>query len=276
MAGKTYTRAEVANHNTEGDLWCIIDARVYDLTDFVDAHPGGNVVLRNAAGKDATKEFYNLHRQEVLNKYESLCIGTIEREKPQIIIQRAGELSQVPYAEPLWLRPEFRSPYYNESHRKLQKVVRKFVDQYIYPEAQAKEADGTYISQELIQRMVKENLIGMRLGPGKHLHGKDLFSGTMKGEDFDYFHDLVTMQEMSRINARGFADGNLGGLVISLTAIRNWLQNQKLRDRVTENCMTGKEFSCLCISEAFAGSDVAGMKTTCEKTPDGKYYIING
>jgi hypothetical protein len=174
------------------------------------------------------------------------------------------------------LRPEFKNPYYNESHRKLQKVVRKFVDLYIYPEAQEKEADGTYISQDLIQRMVKENLIGMRLGPGKHLHGQSLFSGTMKGEDFDYFHDLVTIQEMSRINARGFSDGNLGGLVISLTAIRNWLQNVPLREKVTAACMEGREFSCLCISEAFAGSDVAGMKTTCEKSKDGKYYIING
>jgi alkylation response protein AidB-like acyl-CoA dehydrogenase len=33
---------------------------------------------------------------------------------------------------------------------------------------------------------------------------------------------------------------------------------------------------CLAITEAFAGSDVAGLKTTAEKTPDGKHYIVNG
>lgn len=27
----------------------------------------------------------------------------------------------------------------------------------------------------------------MRLGPGKHLHGKELFGGIVKGEEFDYF-----------------------------------------------------------------------------------------
>ncbi len=30
------------------------------------------------------------------------------------------------------------------------------------------------------------------------------------------------------------------------------------------------------ITEAFAGSDVAGLRTTAEKTPDGKHYIVNG
>lgn len=32
----------------------------------------------------------------------------------------------------------------------------------------------------------------------------------------------------------------------------------------------------LAISEAFAGSDVMGMKTTATLTEDGKYYIVNG
>jgi alkylation response protein AidB-like acyl-CoA dehydrogenase len=225
--------------------------------------------------QDATKDFYNLHKQEVLTKYDSLVIGTIEGEKPEVIVQGPGDLSPVPYAEPLWLRPEFHSPYYNDSHRALQKKVREFVDKYISPEAHEKEADGTYISQQLIDRMAKEEFIGMRLGPGKHLHGKSLF-GIMKGEDYDYFHDLIVCQEMSRSTARGYQDGNLAGLMISLTAIRNWLPNIALREKVTKECMTGQKKICLAITEAFAGSDVAGLRTTAVKTPDGKHYIING
>ena len=276
MATQTHTRAEIAKHNNVDDLWCIIDHKIYDLTDFVDAHPGGTVVLQQVAGQDATAAFYNLHRQEVLNKYETLCIGTVEGEKPEVIVQRPGDLCPVPYAEPLWLRPEFYSPYYNESHRALQKAMRLFVDTHISPEAQQKEADGTYVSQELIQKMAEAEIIGCRLGPGKHLHGKSILGGILKGEDFDYFHDMVLAQEMSRTNARGFQDGNLSGLVISLGAVRNWLfGNDELRDRVTEECMTGKKKICLCITEAFAGSDVAGMRTTATKTADGKHYIIS-
>ncbi|PSK41880.1 Acyl-CoA dehydrogenase [Elsinoe australis] len=276
MPHQTLTRAEVAKHNTADDLWCIVDHKVYDLSDFLDAHPGGNVVLTQIAGTDATTAFYNLHRHEVLTKYADLCIGVLDGETPEVIEQKAGELSQVPYAEPLWLRPTLHSPYYKESHRRLQKAVREFTDTYVTPEAQAKEADGTYISQELIDRMAENNMLAMKLGPGKHLHGRKLVGGAVDGKEFDYFHDLVTAQESVRAKARGFQDGNMAGMMISLTAVREWLGDQELRDRVTEECLSGKKKICLAITEAFAGSDVAGIRTTAEKTPDGKHYIING
>jgi alkylation response protein AidB-like acyl-CoA dehydrogenase len=269
------TREEVAKNNNEDSLWCIIDHKVYDLTDFLDAHPGGNVVLQQVAGQDATAAFFNLHRYEVLQKYESLCIGTIEGEKPEVINPKPGDLSQVPYAEPLWLTPAFKSPYYTDSHRRLQKETRKFVDEHVYPEAQEKELDGTYISQELVDKMAESEVLAMRLGPGKHLHGRTLLGG-VKGEDFDYFHDLVVAQELSRGKARGFQDGNMAGLMISLTAVRQWANDAELRDRVTQECLSGKKFMCLAVTEAFAGSDVAGLRTTATKTPDGKHYIING
>ncbi|KIV94208.1 hypothetical protein PV10_01996 [Exophiala mesophila] len=274
---KTFTRAEVAkNNNPDESLYCIIDSQVYDLTDFVDAHPGGSVVLAQIGGTDATSAFYNLHRHEVLQKYANLRIGTIEGEKPQVIDPQPGDLSQVPYAEPLWLTPAFKSPYYNDSHRRLQRALRHFVDHDIYPEAQEKELDGTYISQELTDKMAKNNLLALRLGPGKHLHGRNIFDGAVKGEEVDYFHDLIVAQELSRAVARGFQDGNMAGMMISLTAVRQWANDAALRDRLTEECLSGKSFMCLAVTEAFAGSDVAGIRTTATKTPDGKHYIING
>ena len=200
---KSFTRAEVAQHNTEDSVWCIIDHRVYDLTDFVDAHPGGSVVLNQIAGTDATVDFYNLHRQEVLEKYKDLCIGTITGETPEIVTPEPGSLSEVPYAEPLWLRPQFKSPYFNDSHRRLQKALREFTDRYVTPEAQEKEKDGTYISQDLIDRMAEAGVLAMRLGPGKHLHGRKLLGGAIDGKEFDYLSDMVLSQELVRANARG-------------------------------------------------------------------------
>jgi hypothetical protein len=275
MPHATLTREAVSSHNNADDLWCIIDHKVYDLTDFVDAHPGGSVVLEQVAGTDATAAFYNLHRQEVLEKYASLCIGTIEGEKSEVITLKPGDLSTVPYAEPLWLRPQFKSPYFKESHRAFQKKVREFVDIHVTPEAQEKEKTGEYISQELIDRMAENDMLAMRLGPGKHLHGKNLL-GVVKGEEFDYLHDLVQAQEFVRANARGFQDGNMAGMMISLTAIMQWMGNEQLKQKVAAEVLSGKKKMCLAITEAFAGSDVAGLRTTATKTPDGKHYIVRG
>lgn len=201
-AQKTFTREEVKKLNNEDNVLFIVDAKVYDVSDFLDAHPGGEAVLRQVAGKDATVDFYNLHRHEVLTKYADLVVGTIEGEKPSIITPQPGDLSPVPYAEPLWLTPAFKSPFYSESHRKLQKAMRVFTDKYITPEAQEKEKSGEWVSQELVERMSKAGVLQMRMGPGKHLHGLNLLDGAVEGKEFDYFHDLVMSQEGVRAAAR--------------------------------------------------------------------------
>jgi len=275
MPHATLTRESVAEHNKPDDLWCIVDHKVYDLTDFVDAHPGGSIVLEQVAGTDATTAFYNLHKQEVLEKYDELCLGTLEGEKSEAIVLKPGELSSVPYAEPLWLRPQFKSPYFKESHRALQKEMRKFVDEHITPEAQEKEKNGEYISQDLINKMAANDMLAMRLGPGKHLHGKNLL-GVVQGEDFDYLHDMINAQEGVRPNARGFQDGNMAGMTISLTAVLQWMPETEYKTKVVNEVLSGQKKMCLAITEAFAGSDVAGLRTTATLTPDGKHYIIRG
>lgn len=108
---KSFTREEVARHAAEDDLWIIIDSAVYDMSRFIDLHPGGVFPILELAGKDATDAFYGLHRQEVLVKYNRYKIGTIANEKPQIEIRQPGAISKVPYAESsAWMG--FKSPYF--------------------------------------------------------------------------------------------------------------------------------------------------------------------
>jgi cytochrome b involved in lipid metabolism len=137
MSLKQVTVEEVAQHNKAGDLWIIIDSVVYDLSKFGKLHPGGLGVLVDPdvgewtdaslalteAGKDATTVFFSLHRQEVLLKpqYQRLRVAQIAGQSPRIRVPKPDDLSRVPYAEPAWLAPGFKSPYYNDSHRRLQK-----------------------------------------------------------------------------------------------------------------------------------------------------------
>ncbi|KAF2716149.1 acyl-CoA dehydrogenase NM domain-like protein [Polychaeton citri CBS 116435] len=270
------TRAQVAEHSSPEDLWTIIDHKVYDLSEFIDAHPGGNVVLQQVAGTDSTEAFFNLHRYEVLQKYNSLCIGTLEGEKSEVIEPQAGDLSKVPYGEPLWLTPEFKSPYFKDSHRRLQRKMREFVDKHVTPEALEKEKDGSYISQELIDKMAENGTLAMRLGPGKHLYGRKLLDGAVNGKEYDYFHDMITSQELARPMCRGFQDGNMAGMAISLSAVHEWLGDKELKEKISEEVLSGKKKMSLAITEAFAGSDVARLRTTAELSKDGSHYIING
>ncbi|TIC33521.1 hypothetical protein E3Q02_03491 [Wallemia mellicola] len=62
---------EVQKHTTPESCWVIIEGQVYDVTDFLEAHPGGaKVILRNS-GKDATTLYAPIHPK-----------GTIENNLP--------------------------------------------------------------------------------------------------------------------------------------------------------------------------------------------------
>ncbi|KAI0049781.1 acyl-CoA dehydrogenase NM domain-like protein [Auriscalpium vulgare] len=276
---KQLSREEVAQHNKDGDLWVIIDAKVYDVTRFKDMHPGGAAVLLDddIVGQDATEAFYGLHRHEVLERpqYQRLQIGVIAGEQSVISARVTGQLSSVPYAEPTWLSQGYYSPYYKETHRQLQAAVRTFVDEVIYPDAQAREEDGKRPSLDVIQKMTDVGLHAMRLGPGKHLKGLTLMGGIVKPEEFDYFHELVVTQELARTGARGYGDGLQAGAVIGLPPVLNF-GSDEVKARVVPEVLSGKKFISLAVSEAFAGSDVSGLQTTARKTEDGKHWIING
>ncbi|KAH9063870.1 acyl-CoA dehydrogenase NM domain-like protein [Lactarius vividus] len=251
------------------DLWVVIDSKVYDLTRFKNLHPGGAAVLLDddIAGQDATDAFYGLHRHEVLQRpqYQRLQVGYIDGETPSLIGRVDGQLSKVPYAEPTWLAEGYHSPYYKESHRKLQQAAR--------------EEDGKRPSLDVIQKMAELNLHAMRAGPGKHLKGLTLMGGIIKPEEarlyFQFYIHLIIHQEITRCGARGYGDGLQAGAIIGLPPVLNF-GSPELKARIAPEVLSGKKFICLAISEAFAGSDVTGLKTTAKKTGDGKHWIING
>ncbi|CAI5757141.1 unnamed protein product [Candida verbasci] len=84
---------EVAKHNKKDDLWVIIHEKAYDLTDFVDNHPGGSAIILKYAGKDATKAFDPFHPGDILSKYlkPEYHKGEVEMKKKNKKVQDKAE-----------------------------------------------------------------------------------------------------------------------------------------------------------------------------------------
>ena len=88
---KAYTLSEVAQHASRDDCWAIISGDVYDLTEFINRHPGGDEILR-ACGTDATTLFNSRqtqdgqwvgsgtpHSQAAVEQLAKLKIGTVNK-----------------------------------------------------------------------------------------------------------------------------------------------------------------------------------------------------
>ncbi|XP_056381909.1 cytochrome b5 [Hyla sarda] len=68
-----YTLEDVRKRNSAKELWLVIHGRVYDITRFVEEHPGGEEVLFEQAGADATESFedvgHSVDAREMLKQY---------------------------------------------------------------------------------------------------------------------------------------------------------------------------------------------------------------
>jgi L-lactate dehydrogenase (cytochrome) len=57
---------EVQRHNSADSCWIIIENNVYDVTEFLDSHPGGRDIILKYAGKDATLVYQPIHPKDAL------------------------------------------------------------------------------------------------------------------------------------------------------------------------------------------------------------------
>ncbi|KAL7080546.1 hypothetical protein ACQ4LE_000011 [Meloidogyne hapla] len=82
---------ELSKHDSEHDCWILLFDTVYDVTRYLEFHPGGIPQLMRAAGTDATNLFNELHRWVNFKSMLKNCIigpfiGQREKLKPPRVL----------------------------------------------------------------------------------------------------------------------------------------------------------------------------------------------
>lgn len=77
-----YTLSEVQQHCTLDDCWMVIFDKVYNITEFVNEHPGGDFILLEYAGRDATHPFLSSrHGSSAYKLLDKYWIGILVDEE---------------------------------------------------------------------------------------------------------------------------------------------------------------------------------------------------
>ncbi|GAB7354004.1 hypothetical protein MBLNU459_g4595t1 [Dothideomycetes sp. NU459] len=78
---KEFTYSDVSEHATKKDVYMVIHDKVYNASSFVDEHPGGEEVLLDVGGQDATEAFEDVgHSDEAREILDGLLVGTLKRQ----------------------------------------------------------------------------------------------------------------------------------------------------------------------------------------------------
>ena len=181
--------------------------------------------------------------------------------------------SSIPYSEPGWYSGKTPSPYYGASHAAFRARVRKFVAENLIPHVdrweeecatEGKEVDAKAIAKAAVAAGVYAPQMPSDIG------GTPL----PDGEVFDAFHDLIWIDELSRVGASGLI-ATITLWTMALPPILEYA-SERIKNMVVRPVLRGEKSISLCISEPQAGSDVANLRTVAEKSPDGDCYIISG
>lgn len=274
--------AEVAKHNSESDLWVVVDGLVLDVTRFAKAHPGGKGVLVGLGGRDVTGEFFDFHNKEVLEKYApKLAIAVLDGVGGDpIALSKCARSSfdvYTPFAESAAFRG-WKSPYYTERHARVKLAVRAFIHNELTPLLEGVEASNEDPPQEAYLLMGKSGMMAARMGPSVISFVKEMkmsLPGGIAPDELDYFTRYIVNNEFYGNMPMGLVDGISAGINIGLPPIL-YFGNAAQKAKFVPPVLTGDKKICLAISEPVGGSDVASLQTTAVRSPDGTHFIVNG
>ncbi len=150
--------------------------------------------------------------------------------------------------------------YFTEEHYFFRKSLREFLQKEVVPHIEKWEKTGT------IERFIWEKFGEMGYFG---IYQPEEYGGL----DLDLFYTVIFLEELQRVNSGGFAAAMWAHAYLAMTHLKKEGNNEQ-KEKYLRPSITGEKIGCLCITEPFGGSDVAGMRTTAVK--EGDNYIING
>ena len=93
---KLFTWQDLVKLNTWENPHVAYKGKVYDITDFVDKHPGGREQIMLAAGRDMTQLFHSYHQDHVAGLIEKKCkyVGDLVSDEMPAFVPETGRFYQ--------------------------------------------------------------------------------------------------------------------------------------------------------------------------------------
>ena len=152
------------------------------------------------------------------------------------------------------------SMYFSEEHEAFRSSFKDFLQKEVVPHIEKWEKTG------VIDRFIWEKFGEMGYFG---LSTPEAYGGL----DLDLFYTVIFLEELQKINSGGFAAAIWAHEYLAMTHL-NEEASETIKQKYLIPSVEGKMVGCLCITEPFGGSDVAGMRSTAIKKENT--YVLNG
>ncbi len=152
------------------------------------------------------------------------------------------------------------SLYFTEEHDLFRQSLKEFLKKEVVPHIEKWEKTGV-IERFIWKKFGEMGYFGLA------------YPEEYGGLDLDLFYTVILLEELQKINSGGFAAAIWAHAYLAMTHVNKEGDNA-IKEKYLAPSISGDKIGCLCITEPFGGSDVAGMRTTAIKKDD--HYLING
>jgi acyl-CoA dehydrogenase len=153
-----------------------------------------------------------------------------------------------------------QSPWFSPEHDLLRDQIRRFIDEEVKPHGDRWEAEGS-VPRSVLRRMGELGFFGIR------------YPEEYGGSAMDQMASVVYAEELGRSTYGGFAITALVHTDMASVHVAH-AGTREQQARWMPGIVSGEVITAVAVTEAGAGSDVKGMRTSARR--DGESYVLDG